>query len=545
VVAPGSEGYEWIIAPEKGIAPLPRHILDILMKCNLHGQTVTGAVVKMDKTTTGGRKLLNTALEAIRVAKEGERNETLNAQAFWIFRVVAGGYINEEEAKMHLRTTAVGTVGLPPYEVERTLVSAEAGLALPVYLPGLSGELYTKVCDEKGKIYKTLESYVDVLTNHPHWKDILRFNERAGIEELLAPMPIMDSPQPGPVTDNMAFCLRQWLQSAYGVLITKDLSFALLERVVQRNTYDPVREYLDNLPAWDKKPRLETLFPSVFGTTDTPYVRAVTRTWFYGAVARTMEPGCAFDQVLILEGVQGLGKTTFFQMLTSGVEYSAMTVELPTDLEGKDTLMRLHGPWIVELGELKVMSKATVEHIKSFLSVRIDSLRLPFNRKVVHKPRRCVFAGTTNQGKWLSDTTGGRRFWPIKCQGKLTREWLMENRDQLWAEALAGYQQGGKLWLDAATEEMARCEQALREEEDPIFEQFLDELDKLDIMENTIVTWATIAQWVLIPLERIPRRTRELIKGELARRKMHYGIQEERIGGKVVRFRGFKRRRSV
>ena len=195
---------------------------------------------------------------------------------------------------------------------------------------------------------------------------------------------------------------------------------------------------------------------------DTEYSRAVGSRWLLSAVARIFRPGAKADCCLILEGPQGIRKSTALRTLAG--EY--FTDEL-ADLGTKDAAMQTRGVWIIELSELDSLSHSDVARIKAFMSRTTDRFRPPYGMRLLESPRQCVFAGTVNHTTYLRDETGGRRFWPVTC-GRIDIDTLARDRDQLWAEAKARFDAGAAWWLET-TElvQMASDQQMERYEGDP------------------------------------------------------------------------------
>lgn len=230
-----------------------------------------------------------------------------------------------------------------------------------------------------------------------------------------------------------------------------------------RNEFHQVRDYLAGLE-WDGQERLDILLPAFYGTDETPYSRAVGRMFLVSAVARVMAPGSKADHMLVLEGPQGAGKSSSLYRLSP--DPSWVCEHLP-DFDSKDALAALHGSWLVEVSELSAFRKSEIEGMKSFLSRQVDTYRRPYDRHAIEAPRQCVFVGTTNEDRYLVDTSGNRRFWPVRC-GKIDLAALEEHRDQLWAEAAARYQDGEPWHITDNTMRLAaRAEQASREIEHP------------------------------------------------------------------------------
>ena len=224
-----------------------------------------------------------------------------------------------------------------------------------------------------------------------------------------------------------------------------------------QNTYHPIKNYLNGLE-WDGEPRLDTLFVDYLGAADTPYTRAVTRKAFTAAVARAMVPGSKYDNMLILAGPQGLGKSTLLDKMSKGWFNDSIRT-----FEGKEASELLQGVWLVEISELDAFRRTDVARIKQFLSLRTDRFRAAYGRHVKELPRCCVFFGTTNTKDFLQDRTGNRRFWPVDVGvvPVVKSVWtdLPDEIDQLWAEAKVRWQLGEPLYLSGELEEDAKVKQ--------------------------------------------------------------------------------------
>jgi predicted P-loop ATPase len=229
-------------------------------------------------------------------------------------------------------------------------------------------------------------------------------------------------------------------------------------KVADDRRFHPIKDYLAALPAWDGVERIDTLLVYYLGAEDTPYVRAVTRKTFLAAVARIFKPGTKFDSILVLNGPQGIGKSTLFARL--GGEWYSDSLSI-SDMKDKTAAEKLQGYWILEMGELAGIKKMDVETVKSFITRVDDKYRPSYGRTVESHPRQCVIVGSTNSdGGFLRDITGNRRFWPVRVTGNSSlKPWDLDNVDQLWAEALAGYKKGEELFLTGELAEEANAQQ--------------------------------------------------------------------------------------
>lgn len=205
----------------------------------------------------------------------------------------------------------------------------------------------------------------------------------------------------------------------------------------------PVREYLEGLK-WDGKHRVRRWLIDYLGAVnDSPeYVEAIGEAWMISAIARIFLPGCKADHVLILQGPQGIMKSSALAIL-AGEWFSDATL----NLDSKDALISLRGAWIVELAELASLGRSAVDSIKAFITRRVDRYRPPYERNIIDQPRECVFAGTVNDDQFLRDETGNRRFWPVEVV-HVDEVALRADRDQLWAEAMQLFKDGRPWYLE-------------------------------------------------------------------------------------------------
>ena len=232
-----------------------------------------------------------------------------------------------------------------------------------------------------------------------------------------------------------------------------------LQEYASKTAFNPVQDYLKGLQGkWDGVPRLDTVFIDYLGAADNIYTRAVTRKGFCAAVARAMTPGCKYDNMVILSGPQGVGKSTLLNIMAGDWFNDSIRT-----FEGKDASELLQGTWIVEVAELDAFRGSDVNRIKQFLSVHEDKYRKAYGRRTGGHPRSCVFFGTTNTAEYLQDATGNRRFWPVDTNEQPTTKSVFKllplERDQIWAEAFARWQVGEPLYLTGEVEAFSKVKQ--------------------------------------------------------------------------------------
>ena len=235
------------------------------------------------------------------------------------------------------------------------------------------------------------------------------------------------------------------LKAYLSVNFNYEMPITVLEEAVTvvgySQSFHPVREYLSGL-TWDGISRLDTWLHRYAGADDSAYVRAVSRKMLVAAVRRVLWPGCQYDYVVVLEGQQGIGKSTICRIMGS-----PWVADFPMDPHDRDTVQALQGKWLVELPEMALMKRHEMNALKAFITRPVDKCRPAFGRLSQEYPRQCVFIGTINpeaDGSYLTDETGNRRFWPVRIR-QLNKGALEAARDQLWAEAFL--LAGGTAWL--------------------------------------------------------------------------------------------------
>jgi predicted P-loop ATPase len=251
----------------------------------------------------------------------------------------------------------------------------------------------------------------------------------------------------------------------YGLLRVdpgKDNVQEAVDSACEANHFDPVRDYVDGVQ-WDGRPRVDRWLIDYMGAADNEFNRAVGRLALIAAVRRVRKPGTKFDQVIVLEGLQGGGKSTAIEIMASKENFSDQTI---LGLNDERLQERMRGVWLYEIADLSGMRKADVDQVKAQLSRVEDRARGAFERSVNHAPRRCVFFATTNEGTYLKSQTGDRRFWPVAVQ-RVALDALSRARDQLWAEAAHLEAQGASIELPEHLWAVAGGEQARRQEQDP------------------------------------------------------------------------------
>jgi hypothetical protein len=281
-----------------------------------------------------------------------------------------------------------------------------------------------------------------VFWSHPAWQGCLAFDEMAQ-QAVWRKAPPMTRAAGEQVTDADGVQVRGWFQRQFGDDPGKDRTWDALTAFAQSYaTFNPLQERLTAL-RWDGQPRLETWLCRAMGAEASAFNLAVSKKWLISCVARAMRPGCKADHVLVLQGERGgEGKSSVFELLALEDRYY---LGLSSDLGSKESKELLRGKWIVSLDELASLSRSELAATLSFLSLRQDDYRESYGRVTRQHDRRCAFGATVNGKQFIGAERNERRWWPVSVQ-PYDRNWLVENREQLWAEARVAFEAGQDWW---------------------------------------------------------------------------------------------------
>ena len=428
---------------------------------------------------------------AVASAPEHERNNTLNKAAFSLGQLVAGGELDAGDVHRELlraglaaglvESEILGTIGSglrggsgsprnAPRRGHLELASSAGPVALLEAPPHTDADappeirkvvlpqpertveewersLRYRQVDGKLQLTSAAGNAALIMSHAEGWKGCLVWDEFAYRAFWIKhPPPVLGlTPPEGELADAHVLYCQHALAQSHGVSFSRDSMFAALDQAARNNQVHPVQDYLNSLE-WDQHHRIHEWTETYLGASPTVENSRMGRWWLISAVARAMDPGCQADHVLILEAVQGAGKSSTVRIL-AGPWYQGNL----GDIRDKEGAQSLQGHWLIEIGELDALRGAAVTRIKDFITQKEDIYRPSYGRLTVHRPRQCVFCGTTNDAKYLRDATGGRRFWPLAC-GKIDTKALEADRDQLWAEAMVAYKAGERWWPEGSGE---------------------------------------------------------------------------------------------
>ena len=387
-----------------------------------------------------GRKVANTILSDLKgIAKSAKVIVPMpDIPKADISDYFAAGHGNEDFERLIAENTTVTDItagGPEPKSIRLNLDDVRQMLMYKVE--------YDKDGNEKSrKLIQSVKNFEIALDNDSRLKGKIKFDEFSQQTYLMGNTPWEASRNNyrawSSFDDSALFAI---LQSDYGLNSRNDY-FDALKNVAMRNRFHPVRDLLNSLK-WDGQGHIRGLLPDYLGAEDTEYTYQVWRLWMLGAVARIFQPGCKFDYTVIFQGRQGLGKSTFLQLMALNDGWFNDSLD---SLDSDKAAQSLMGSWIIELAELKSLARTAggVDSVKRFLTATQDKYRVPYERRADIFLRQSVFAGTTNKSDFLQDETGNRRFLIIQTgvhepKKNLFAPEAMNDIKAAWAEAVHIY----------------------------------------------------------------------------------------------------------
>ncbi|MDR6482898.1 VapE domain-containing protein [Paraburkholderia terricola] len=368
---------------------------------------------------------------------------------------------------------------------------------------------------DKGTLLPTLGNVHLILANHKAWQGVIAQDDFAG-RVVKRRVPPFQQGELGEWSDMDDIRCVLWLSQSYGIAVRQDIVMSAVLLVADQHHYHDVREYLEGL-VWDGTPRVRSWPTKYLHVADSEYVQLAGMKWMIAAVARVMQPGCKADNVLILEGKQGWGKSTALEVLAGKPWYT----NSPIRIGEKDTYAVMAGKWIIELAELDSLNKSDSSAAKSFFATETDRFRNFYGKRATDVHRQGVFAGSVNFDTYLKDESGNRRYWPIRVGGPVDIEALRRDRDQLWAEAVHLYRRR-VIWH-------------VTEEERPLFEIEQTERYEGDVYEDKIAR----------AIEYSSRTTMEEILADVLKLDTSkWTLPEQRRVGKALKSLGWVRKRE-
>lgn len=479
VVLPPSRhvsGGQYKLAKRLEIVDAPDWLLRLIEKRREPKPTVTHPRIQlapspdeMDRERRYALGALNGACNRIVAAGAGERHDVLIREASIIAGYVIGGRgITHQEAYTELVKSGLAA-GKDPREVERTVTDGlRYGEDTPRFAPARASTPADPMPDDKapppededlgvdhtavvhadlrhaksGLVKGDLHNACTILELDPCYKGRLRLNLFTKAIEL----------DGAPIVDGLEVSIRAQVNTEYAVHFGKPLFHDAIVVVAGRNSYDPLREYLDGV-RWDAVPRIQHLLSRYFGSPASLLMERYSARFLVSAVARAFVPAAQVDTILVLRGRQGARKSTGLRALVPKREWFT---DDTIDVQSKEGAISILGKWMVEVAELESFRGKAQSAIKAYITRRVDHFRSPYAINAEDHERRTVFVGTTNAETFLADPTGARRYW-IAEVGDIDIAAIERDRDQLWAEAVSAWR-AGEQWHLTDLEEGERAD---------------------------------------------------------------------------------------
>lgn len=359
------------------------------------------------------------------------------------------------------------------------------------------------------RLQKTIINLVGLFYRDENLQDLFIFNEFSGTVEYSRDAIWHDVKKGQELRDKDIVFVQYYLcHNKFFEMGNDKITNAIIE-ISERHKYHPIRFYLRQLE-WDGIPRLDRWLIETCGADDNSYTKAVGSKYLMAAVARIYEPGIKFDNVLVLEGPENIGKSTVFRTLSSPWFTDSI------DLMQKDEriIEKMRGNWFLEVAEMFGVNDSNQERIKSFLTRQDDVHRLPYDRLTERLKRQSVFCGSSNKLAYLFGEDGNRRFWPIKCS-KINIEWLKENKNQLFAEAKDRFLNDEKLYLDQELFEFAK---KIQQEKLSVNEVWCEMIDKFLIGRNEITMRSILEDCLRVDMKDLHNRAYAINIGRILKK---------------------------
>jgi len=312
-----------------------------------------------------------------------------------------------------------------------------------------------------------------------------------------------------------------WVSRAYGLEFGEAAISATVQLIGEENKRNPLIEWLDSTE-WDGINRLHSWIVEATDCEDTDLNKAMAEKWMIQAIARAYSPGCKADCVLILAGAQGAGKSTLFRTLATENFFA----DTPLDIGSPNSYSQIQRAWIYEVAELDSVRRSANSATKAFLSAQEDNYRPAYGRHAITVKRHVVFAGTTNESQFINDMTGSRRYWPIKVN-EVNLQWIKDNRDQLWAEAIVAFKNGETWYLDKDMDTARHDSSKIYRQDDPWMEPIANYL----MLQQGYITMTLIMEEGL-KIERGRMNRRDEMRIAEILRELQYEKKRMMLGGK-------------
>lgn len=526
-IAKGKQPGSYSVECDLPLAPLPAWLLEMLRPKPSSAPVV--AVSHAEVTSAYGRKCLEEKLADLRDCGSGALSHQIYKTTVRIAELVAGGEITQEDGWDGLHDVlaekglldedkANGTVQRawakgfeepkaaperddvprPPLDAMAVLGARQSAQPLPVgVVPPVPKEGAALNLTGPGDTCRILHLSNDDLEDKQNHLAVEYWMAMKGMTvsyDAFADRVLLNGKT---LTDDSE--RKAWfdVREQSTVKFSKELFGEVVRNIAHANTFHPLCDWLEaNEAEWDGVERLDNWLTIYLGVAPSPYVAAVGAIFLTAAVQRARQPGCKYDELLVLEGPQGINKSSAMAALCPLQEW--FSEDFTVSMNSKELLEATQGKWIVEAPELSKLKGSEVEHVKHLLSRRFDRARLAYGRNATERGRQWVGVATVNADTYLSDPSGNRRFWPVKC-GKIDLAGIKRDHAQLWAEAAIRERAGGITRLPSDLWGAAADEQRERVTVDPFTEVLVQTLGHY---ENGRISTDEVWDIVKVPIDR-------------------------------------------
>ena len=283
--------------------------------------------------------------------------------------------------------------------------------------------------------------------------------------------------------EKMGFKLLRRIQQDFGLAhLKKAQVIGGLEMVLIDRAVDPLLLWINELK-WDGVPRIESFFTEYCTCKEDPkYLANVALTLWRSLVYRIMNPGHKADEVVVLQGVEGIFKTSLASIMAKGYFFACSD---RSAFVNRDELLNMHRAAVVELEELIPLVKCDPDSAKGFITRTMDVTRKMFGRQSEDSPRSFILLGTTNRQYFINPALGKRRFLPVSVDGKsaIKLSAVAADIDQFYAEAAEHWRQRkpnhGLINFDEKAKALTRFETT--DALDTAIDDVLSEVDSIQI----------------------------------------------------------------
>lgn len=228
----------------------------------------------------------------------------------------------------------------------------------------------------------------------------------------------------------------------YGIAATSQTMEMAILNAAQMNAFDPLYDAITS-QKWDGVPRLDTAFIRWFSLEDNEYHRQLSK-FFLVFIERRVKPGVKFDHVpVLISRRQGTYKSSAIGVMSLGFYGEFRTPQEFSD--PKKMIEATDGAAIMEVPEMAALLSLHHNVVKSTITSQKDRARGAYSRYAETRMRAWLMIGTSNDGQFLRDPTGNRRFWPIYLNDRLEMptdiETMRNEIHQVYAEALVRYRE--------------------------------------------------------------------------------------------------------